>query len=179
MSESALYQKLASSLGLEGLPEESLGTVSALVVPAASWHAAALWLKQQGFSMLIELGAADYSKHPLPHPGRYAVAAHFMALPGFERACLKAYVPAESPALQSLCGLYAAANWYEREAWDMFGIDFPGHPELKRILMYEGFEGHPLRKDYPLGRMQPLIPMREAVDYELVRQAARRAEGGA
>jgi len=179
MSESTLHQRLAVSLGLQGLQEESLGTVTALVVPAASWAAAALWLKEQGFAMLVELGAADYSKHPLPHPGRFAVAAQLMALPGFERACLKAYLPAEAPSLDSLCGLFAAANWYEREAWDMFGIDFKGHPELKRILMYEGFEGHPLRKDYPLGRMQPLIPMREAVDYEQVRQAARRAEGGA
>ncbi len=176
MSESILYERLAAGLGLPGLEQEDLGTVRALVLPAASWAAAAGWLKQRGFAMLIELGAADYSQHPQPHPGRYAVAAHFMAVPGFERACLKAYLSAEVPALDSLAGLYAAANWYEREAWDMFGIRFLGHPDLRRILMYEEFEGHPLRKDYPLGRMQPRIPMRDAVDYEQVRHARR--DGG-
>jgi len=62
-----------------------------------------------------------------------------------------------APEIDSLASLWSAANWLEREVWDMFGIRFRGHPGLKRILMYEGFEGHPLRNDYPVKKRQPLI----------------------
>ena len=60
-------------------------------------------------------------------------------------------------AADSLASLWPGADWLEREVWDMFGVDFRGHPDLKRILMYEGFDGHPLRKDYPVNKRQPLI----------------------
>jgi len=61
----------------------------------------------------------------------------------------------------TLSGIWMGANWAEREAWDMFGIRFKGHPDLRRILLYEEFVGHPLRKDYPIDRAQPLVPYRE------------------
>ena len=68
-------------------------------------------------------------------------------------------VPVEEadPEVDSLTPLWAGADWLEREVWDMFGIRFRGHPNLKRILMYQEFVGHPLRKDYPVNRRQPLI----------------------
>ena len=59
--------------------------------------------------------------------------------------------------MDSLTSLWAGADWLEREVWDMFGIRFQGHSDLKRILMYDEFEGHPLRKDYPVNKRQPLI----------------------
>jgi NADH-quinone oxidoreductase subunit C len=62
-----------------------------------------------------------------------------------------------SPEIETLTDLWPIANWLEREAWDMFGIKFLGHPNLKRLLMYEEFVGHPLRKDYPYNKRQPLI----------------------
>lgn len=68
---------------------------------------------------------------------------------------------AEGKALGSVTGVWAGANWAEREVWDMFGIEFSGHPDLRRILLYEEFVGHPLRKDYPIDRAQPLVPYRE------------------
>jgi len=72
---------------------------------------------------------------------------------------LRIKVPIEENGLQvpTLSGFWAGANWFEREVWDMFGIRFTGHPDLKRILMYQEFEGHPLRKDYPVNKRQPLI----------------------
>jgi NADH-quinone oxidoreductase subunit C len=69
---------------------------------------------------------------------------------------------AEGEALQTATDLYASADWAEREVWDMVGIRFAGHPNLKRILLFEGFEGHPLRKDYPMDKRQK-IPVIEEV----------------
>jgi NADH-quinone oxidoreductase subunit C len=63
--------------------------------------------------------------------------------------------------VDSLAGLWKNADWLEREVFDMFGVGFMGHPNLKRILMYEGFEGHPLRKSYPWRKEQPRIPLRD------------------
>ena len=66
-------------------------------------------------------------------------------------------VPAENPAVAAVTSVWLGANWFEREVWDMFGITFTGHPNLRRILMYEEFVGHPLRKDYPINKRQPII----------------------
>ncbi len=94
-----------------------------------------------------------------PGEARFVVAYHFYSLVHKHR--LRLVVPleeSESEAeLDSLTPLWAGADWLEREVWDMFGIRFRGHPNLKRILMYKEFEGHPLRKDYPVNKRQPLI----------------------
>ena len=88
---------------------------------------------------------------------RFEVVYHFYSVPKNHRVRLKVPVPEAAPSVPSVTGLWSSANWYEREAWDMFGIRFDGHPNLKRILMYTGFEGHPLRKDYPVNKRQPLV----------------------
>jgi NADH-quinone oxidoreductase subunit C len=80
---------------------------------------------------------------------------------------VKYRVSAEEPALPSLAPLYGSANWFEREAWDLFGVRFDGHPDLRRILLYEEFEGHPLRKDYDKLDAQPLFKPR----YDGVRES--------
>ena len=92
-----------------------------------------------------------------PDRSRFTVVYHFYSMAHKHR--LRLVVPVEEAVAEvdSLSSLWPGANWLEREVWDMFGIRFGGHPDLKRILMYEGFEGHPLRKDYPVKKRQPLI----------------------
>ena len=92
-----------------------------------------------------------------PGEARFVVVYHFYSLKHKHRLRLLVPVEEEEAELDSLVLLWPGANWLEREVWDMFGIRFKGHPDLKRILMYEGFEGHPLRKDYPVNKRQPLI----------------------
>jgi NADH-quinone oxidoreductase subunit C len=92
-----------------------------------------------------------------PAPARFAVVYHFFSLQLKHRLRLEVPVDEGSLVVDSLTSLWPGANWLEREVWDMFGIRFQGHPNLKRILLYEEFVGHPLRKDYPVNRRQPLI----------------------
>ena len=99
-------------------------------------------------------------EHPWPgRPGqsRFAVVYHFYSVTYKHRLRLVVPVEEDDAEVDSLTALWPGANWLEREVWDMFGVSFRGHPDLKRILMYEGFEGHPLRKDYPVKKRQPLI----------------------
>ncbi|HEY2930624.1 MAG TPA: NADH-quinone oxidoreductase subunit C [Acidobacteriota bacterium] len=105
------------------------------------------------YNFLIDLTAVDY---PRRSP-RFEVVYHFLSLPFKHRVRLKVPVEEKNAEVPSLVSLWDGANWFEREVWDMFGIRFQGHPDLRRILLYEGFEGHPLRKDYPINRRQPLI----------------------
>jgi len=92
-----------------------------------------------------------------PDQSRFAVVYHFYSMAHKHRLRVVVPVDEANAEVDSLTSLWPGANWLEREVWDMFGIAFAGHPELKRILMYEGFEGHPLRKDYPVKKRQPLI----------------------
>jgi NADH-quinone oxidoreductase subunit C len=105
------------------------------------------------FDMLVDITAVDYAKKK----PRFSVVYHLLSLPFNRRLRLKVVVGDGDPVLDSLTPWWGSANWLEREVWDMFGIRFAGHPDLKRILMYEGFEGHPLRKDYPIRKRQPRI----------------------
>ena len=89
------------------------------------------------------LGVAD---------ARFEVIYHLYSLRYRYDLRIRAALPAEKPTIDTSIGVFKCANWFEREAWDMFGIQFLGHPNLRRILNHEAFEGHPLRKDYPVNR---------------------------
>ena len=107
------------------------------------------------FNMLMDLSAVDYlwmRKKP-----RFEMVYHLYSLAKKHRVRIKTGVDEKTPVIDSIASIWPAADWYEREVWDMFGIKFVGHPNLKRILMYEEFQGHPLRKDYPFNKRQPLI----------------------
>ena len=93
----------------------------------------------------------------VPEEFRFEVAYHFYSTARNHRLRVKVPLAEADPVVASLTELWQSANWFEREVWDMFGIRFTGHPNLKRILLYEPFQGHPLRKDYPVTKRQPLI----------------------
>ena len=107
--------------------------------------------------ILSDLTAVDY----LPRQPRFEVVYHLHSLKLKQRIRIKVQLDGEEPVVDSLCEIWPAANWTEREAWDMFGIRFRNHPNLKRVLLYEEFDGHPLRKDYPMRRSQPRIELLE------------------
>ena len=106
------------------------------------------------FDFLMDLTAVDYFKKK---PIRFEVVYHLYSLKYNHRVRIKIPVAEDDNVVDSLVPLWLGANWYEREVWDLYGIKFRGHPNLRRILLYEGFKGHPLRKDYPVNKRQPLI----------------------
>lgn len=111
---------------------------------------------QPKMDMLLDLFAMDYMKYTGPSKERFAVVYIFTSLFEKRRIRLKAFVPEANPEIDSLTPIFAPANWFEREAWDLYGIRFLGHPNLQRILCHHEFEGHPLRKDYPPDKYQRL-----------------------
>jgi NADH-quinone oxidoreductase subunit C len=105
------------------------------------------------FDMLTDLTCVDY----LGQEPRFEMVYHLYSLAKNHRLRVKARVPEAPCEIESLCALWPSANWMEREVWDLYGVRFGGHPDLRRILLYEEFQGHPLRKDYPKERRQPLV----------------------
>ncbi len=101
------------------------------------------------FEQLCDLTCIDYLNFPKAKD-RFGVIYSLLSLTLEHRLWVKCFVNDPSPSVPSVTGIWAGANWLEREVWDMFGVRFEGHPDLRRILTWEGFEAHPLRKDYPL-----------------------------
>ena len=105
------------------------------------------------FDMLMDLTCVDY----LGEEPRFEIVYHLYSLAKNQRVRVKARVAEDACEIDTLSQLWPSANWMEREVWDLYGVRFVGHPDLRRILLYEEFQGHPLRKDYPKERRQPLI----------------------
>ncbi|MBI4083219.1 MAG: NADH-quinone oxidoreductase subunit C [Candidatus Lambdaproteobacteria bacterium] len=105
---------------------------------------------------MIDLTAVDY----LPRRPRFELVVHLKSLSLGHRLRVKVPVAEEQAEVDSITPLWVAAEWYERECWEMYGIAFKGHPDLRHLLLYDGFRGHPLRKDYEKGLAQPLVPLR-------------------
>lgn len=99
------------------------------------------------FVLLSDLTCADFPEEP----GRFRVAYHLYSLESGRRLRLRVWAGAEDPEVDSVTPVWGTANWHEREVYDMFGVRFRNHPDLARILMPLDWEGHPLRRDYPLG----------------------------
>ncbi|HBY63459.1 MAG TPA: NADH-quinone oxidoreductase subunit C [Solibacterales bacterium] len=110
-------------------------------------QSACRFLKEsEQFVRLSTVTAVDW----YPAEPRFEVVYHLHSLDRNERLRLKVRVSGEKPEVDSVTGVWRGANWYEREVFDLFGITFPGHPDLTRILMPDYWEGHPLRKDFPV-----------------------------
>ena len=106
------------------------------------------------FNFLMDLTAVDYLNRK---DARFEVIYHLYSFKHNGRLRVKIPTSEDDCSINSICSLWKTANWYEREVWDLYGIKFIGHPDLRRILLYEEFKGHPLRKDYPINKRQPLI----------------------
>jgi NADH-quinone oxidoreductase subunit C len=118
---------------------------------------------------LSDITAVDYWKKKEP---RFEMVYHLLSLKGRRRLRLRIPVPENDTTVESLTPLWRGANFMEREVWDLFGIRFTDHPDLRRVLLYEEFQGHPLRKDYPVNLWQPRVPERK-VDGTFVDERSR------
>ena len=153
-----LKANVAAALGDKALRVTlALGEVTA-VVSANNYLDAARILKDSPacrFEMLVDLCGVDYSEYKDNRDGeysagRYGVVSHLLSISLNQRVRLKVFAPhSDVPVVTSLCDVWASVNWFEREAFDLFGIIFEGHNDLRRILTDYGFIGHPFRKDFP------------------------------
>ncbi|MBC8483773.1 MAG: NADH-quinone oxidoreductase subunit C [Actinobacteria bacterium] len=143
-----------------GVPvTESFGQV-VLHPPVDRWLETVAACRDDGYVMAIDLTAVDYSAHPgrtdLPEgvqPERFEVVASLLSHATGDRVRLRTQVPESDPVVPSLFDLYPGTEAMEREAWDLLGVSFSGHPDHTRILMPEDWEGHPLRRDVAIGRI--------------------------
>jgi len=121
-----------------------------------AWRAVAEFLRDDPatqMNMFIDLTVVDrFGREP-----RFDVVLHLYSVDKKHRVRLYGGVSEEDPTIETLVPVWAGANWFEREAFDLYGVRFKGHPDLRRILMYPEFVGHPLRKDYPKEKRQPLV----------------------
>ena len=122
-------------------------TYTAVSVPVEHWVAFAEAAKDAGFDTFIDIAAVDHYRDA----PRFEVAVNLLDTAASERLIASTRVPYDDPSVPTLTGVFAGANFYEREAYDLLGIDFPGHPDLTRILLPDDWDGHPLRKDYAVG----------------------------
>ena len=136
------------SAACEPAPSADLHTT--VFVPSEHLAAIAEALRDRAdlrFALLADVTAVDFH----PREPRFELVYHLVSIEHRHRARVKVRLQGDAAHVPTLVGVWPAANWLEREVWDMFGIAFDGHPDLRRILMPADWEGHPLQKDYPLG----------------------------
>ena len=157
MSETAIIDKIKAQFGSDVLESHNYQGDQTVTLNKERLLDVTRYLKDDpslDMNFLMDLTAVDYLNKKTV---RFEVVYHFFSLKHNHRFRVKLPVDEDDLVVDTLTDLYYSANWYEREVWDLYGIKFHGHPNLKRILLYEGFKGHPLRKDYPINKRQPLI----------------------
>lgn len=157
-----VLDKLRAEFGERILETTDFRGDEVAIVAPDTWLDVARFLKSDrelAMNHFTDLTAVDYPERE-PELPRFDVVVCARSLAFRHRIRVKTRLN-DGQALATLGPVWAGASWAEREVWDMFGIRFEGHPDLRRILLYEEFVGYPLRKDYPIDRTQPLIPYRE------------------
>ncbi len=159
----AVVDRLTEALGPRVLETSDAFGDYEVVVAASDWVELAKLMRHDDALQMdhfIDLTAVDY---PERASARFDVVLMLRSSVTGARIRARTYVK-DGESLETVSGIWAGANWAEREVWDMFGIPFEGHPDLRRILMYDEFVGYPLRKDYPIDKAQPLVPYRDVDD---------------
>ena len=155
LNKEAVYEGLAQNVAIQALRAAHPDAVTnakfdrgELTLKIAREHirAAATLVQKSGYNFLEDVTCVDW----YPSEPRFQVTYHVLSLKLKERVRLHVMVESIDPSVDSITPVWPAANFYEREVWDLFGIRFNGHPGLRRIMMPEEWEGHPLRKDYPV-----------------------------
>lgn len=145
--EPAFVEAFADAKVTDHSYASSDATYRRIEVAVGDWVEAVRAAKESGFDAFVDLYAVDhYSQAP-----RFEVGLNLVSMGANERIILTTRVPYDDPSVPTITGEFAGANFYEREAYDLFGIVFTGHPDLTRILLPDDWEGHPLRKDYDIG----------------------------
>jgi len=164
-----VLEKLVARFGADILETHSDFGDDTAIVSAAKWRSIGEYLRADpalDFDMLVDLCGVDYPERGATG-ARLEVVLHLYSISRRHRVRIKTRVgdeEIEGAELESLTSVWAGANWFEREVYDMSGVTFRGHPDLRRILMYPEFVGHPLLKDYPANKTQPLVPYRSEAE---------------
>lgn len=164
VESSVLAEAIATAVAdSNAAPYELDGGLAAVTVSAASVAAVLTYLRDHevySFKMFLDVTAIDQEASR----GELELVYSLRSMTGHGRVAIKAVVNAADPRIATVSDVFKGANWGEREVYDMFGVTFEGHPNLSRILMYEEFEGYPLRKTYPYDKRQPLVPERDPIN---------------
>lgn len=156
---SPVLEKLAEQF--ESVTWEESHTQDVARVPAEDWLRFATAAKEAGFEVCVDVTAVDWLRS---RPDRYEVVANLLSMSQRTRLRMITTVSREDPKVASITPLWPGAGFAERETYDMFGIDFEGHPDLTRILMPDDWEGHPLRKDFGVGMVPVQFKASHQVD---------------
>lgn len=147
MSESATVEALVQQFA--GLTSSAFRGQARVVVPRTASYAVLEWLRERGFDLLVDVTCVDYLNYrDAEH--RFGLVYLLANTASNERLTVRVFLDEPDLWVRSVVPLWEGANWLEREVWDMFGVRFEGHPDLRRILLPEEFSAFPLRKDYPL-----------------------------
>ncbi len=155
--ETNIIDRIKDKFGDKVLESHNYRGDQTVTVAKESIHEVSKFLRDDSelsFEFLMDITAVDYLDKK---ENRFEAVYHFYSLKNNNRVRVKAPLNEDNCEIDTVTDLWKTADWYEREIWDMYGIKFKGHPNMKRILLYEEFKGHPLRKDYPINKRQPLI----------------------
>jgi NADH-quinone oxidoreductase subunit C len=180
--EKVRLTQLKTEAAVKGYATEEAHGSTWITVSAKAFKPLVSELKAQGWNYLADIVGIDYLNFPAK-PERFCVVYELVSLPGYKsgdgsRVFLRVYLSESEAHIPTLTDLWMGADYLEREVYDMFGIVFEGHPDLRKILTPEDLEGYPLRKDFPLGETPTLFKEGRFIDPEAFRAGLTGDKGG-